>query len=317
MLEKIHPLFKLIMFACFSFLSMIIFTFLGFLITGAIYDMNIQEMMELSGLISTNPDALLPEDVNILKMNQFFQASGLFLVPAILAGYFFSKSFKSFLYFRRTPGGISIGMTILIIVMMYPFIMFLKEINTYLLDLVLSENNSLKAMGKNMEMVTEKMLGTDSFSGIITNIIVIAMLPAVAEELFFRGVVQRLLVDWIKNHHIAIIITAILFSTFHMEFYSYLPRVAIGIVFGYMVVWSKSIWLPVIAHFINNFAAVMLYYFFGVPEMKEMESYGFNVFNLLMVLFSVLFLGFALFYLYRIEKKKSSGPERTNNPETN
>ena len=84
-----------------------------------------------------------------------------------------------------------------------------------------------------------------------------AILPAIGEELLFRGVFQRLLTEWTRNIHWGIILAALLFSFFHFEFYGFLPRFLLGVFFGYLFVWTSSIWVPILAHFTNNFIIVV------------------------------------------------------------
>ena len=88
----------------------------------------------------------------------------------------------------------------------------------------------------------------------------IAIIPAIGEELLFRGVIQRLFINWTKNAHWGILITSILFSALHMQFFGFFPRMMLGILFGYLFLWSGSLWLPILCHFINNGSAVVYVY---------------------------------------------------------
>jgi hypothetical protein len=103
----------------------------------------------------------------------------------------------------------------------------------------------------------------------------IAFLPAIGEELLFRGVIQRIFTSWTRNQHWGIWISAILFSALHMQFYGFIPRVFLGVLFGYLLVWSGSIWLPIIAHFINNAVAVVAMYLIDKGLLsQEIEEIG-------------------------------------------
>ena len=88
----------------------------------------------------------------------------------------------------------------------------------------------------------------------------IGILPAVGEELLFRGIVQQLFKKKFGNAHAAIWISAAIFSALHMQFFGFLPRLVLGAMFGYMLEWSGTLWLPMIAHFVNNATAVVAYY---------------------------------------------------------
>ena len=91
----------------------------------------------------------------------------------------------------------------------------------------------------------------DSTGGLLFNLFMIALLPAIGEELLFRGVIQRIFTGWTRSNHWGIWISAILFSALHMQFYGFIPRMLLGVLFGYLLVWSGSMWLPITAHFFN------------------------------------------------------------------
>ncbi|TAF81977.1 MAG: CPBP family intramembrane metalloprotease, partial [Sphingobacteriales bacterium] len=91
-------------------------------------------------------------------------------------------------------------------------------------------------------------------------LLMIAILPAIGEELFFRGTIQNIFTALFKNPHVAVWLTAILFSAIHLQFYGFLPRMFLGALFGYLFIWGKSIWLPILGHFLNNgFAVIMAF----------------------------------------------------------
>jgi membrane protease YdiL (CAAX protease family) len=120
----------------------------------------------------------------------------------------------------------------------------------------------------------------------------IAFLPAIGEELLFRGVILRIFTNWTKNHHWGVWISAILFSALHMQFYGFIPRMLLGVLFGYLLVWSGSMWLPIIAHFINNGVAVVVMFLIDKdllnPELEEIgsttDSYYLAAISLVLVL---------------------------------
>ena len=103
--------------------------------------------------------------------------------------------------------------------------------------------------------LTEQFLRVDTVGGLLVNIGLMALLPAVGEELTFRGVVQGM---FTRNRHVAIWATAAIFSFVHMQFYGFLPRMLLGAMFGYMLWWTGSLWVPMLMHFVNNCAAVVV-----------------------------------------------------------
>lgn len=133
---------------------------------------------------------------------------------------------------------------------------------------------SLKEMEKqNLDLVS-RFLDVHSVGGLLFNILVVAIAPAICEEFFFRGGLQQVLAEKM-NRHSAIWLTAIIFSAVHMEVSGFLPRVVLGACFGYLFVWTGTIWLPVIAHFINNLGGVVIeYLIYNHMAAKSLEKIG-------------------------------------------
>lgn len=118
----------------------------------------------------------------------------------------------------------------------------------------------LKQLEEMAATTTEKMLNVDTFGGLLLNLLVIALIPAVGEELTFRGVLQQGLVRRMNSPHLAIILSAAIFSFIHFQFYGFLPRMFLGILLGYMFYITGSLWTSITMHFVNNGTAVVLYY---------------------------------------------------------
>lgn len=106
---------------------------------------------------------------------------------------------------------------------------------------------------ENMAADTLKTMMTDtSIGALILNILIVGIAAGVAEELLFRGCFQRLLVTGGVNVHLAIWLVAICFSAMHMQIFGFVPRMLLGAYFGYLLLWSGSVWVPVTAHVLNN-----------------------------------------------------------------
>ncbi len=108
--------------------------------------------------------------------------------------------------------------------------------------------------------LTQRMLEVDTIWGLLGNLLVIALIPAIGEELTFRSVLQQALTRKIKNVHVAVFLSAFIFSFIHFQFYGFLPRFFIGLFLGYMFYYSGSIWTTILMHFINNATAVVVAY---------------------------------------------------------
>ena len=190
------------------------------------------------------------------------------------------------------------GLIVLILAIMFisaPVIEFLSNINQkmvlppFLKWMRDSENSAQK--------ITEAMLHMNNVFDLVVDVLLIGLLTAIVEEFMFRGVLQTIFFRWTKNIHASIWITAILFSAFHVEFFGFLPRLMLGVIFGYFVAWSGSIWTGVWAHFINNATAVIITYLFS-HKLIKLSPDDQHVFNYSGYLFSFVLL-MVLMFLYK------------------
>jgi uncharacterized protein len=155
---------------------------------------------------------------------------------------------------------------------------------------------------------TEFLTQFDSPAQLFIAIIVIAVLPAIGEEVVFRGMIQNELYRGTRNMHLSIWISAILFSAMHFQFFGFVPRVLLGALFGYLYYWSGSLMMAIVAHFVNNGISVIAMYFYqkGAFEfdLESAESAPANV-----VVFSTLVTAGLLFYFYKyFEHRKPALP---------
>lgn len=226
----------------------------------------------LGGLDFTDPGT-----VNMLKYFQVVQSIGLFIVPSLLVAKVLHPHWKTFLYLGQKPSlRISFWVVILVIII-NPFINFTGDINA---DMHFpSWLSGVEQWMRNAEDAAEKLvkvfLDVKTVWGLIFNLFMIAVLPALGEELLFRGIIQKLFAKITRNTHWGIWLSAVLFSALHMQFYGFIPRMLLGAMFGYLLVWSGTLWLPVLAHFINNAGAVIMLYLIGKGSIsQEVEEFG-------------------------------------------
>lgn len=116
--------------------------------------------------------------------------------------------------------------------------------------------------------LTEFLTNFSDFGEFLVAFIVIAIIPAIGEEFLFRGVLQNIGERIFKNAHIAIWVSAILFSTFHLQFFGFVPRVFLGALFGYMYYWSGNLGIPIFAHFINNGFTLLMVYLYNTDYVE-------------------------------------------------
>lgn len=155
----------------------------------------------------------------------------------------------------------------------------------------------MQRMEAQAEGVYELFFSNKSVVSLIFNIIIVAAMAAFFEEVLFRGGIQQLLHRITGNGHAAVWITAVIFSTIHLQFYGFFPRIIMGAVMGYLFLITKNLWLPIFYHFVNNaIAVVMKTYFDDNTVVKQMEEFKPNMWHWLLAAIS-LWLTYHLFKL--------------------
>lgn len=240
--------------------------------------------------------------VHFLKYFQVVNQIGFFILPAIFYAYLENRKPANYLKLNTKLSFASLIAASILIVVSIPAINWLVEINEKMkLPDFLSGLESWMKDSENMtNQMTEAFLNVNTPGGLVVNLIIIALLAAVGEELLFRGVILQLFVDWFKNKHLAIIVSAILFSALHLQFYGFLPRMLLGMLFGYVFIWSGSLWLPIILHFIFNGITVVAAYLFQKGLIQtDVESLGVSD-NVIIVISSFLLIIILLFVIFRM-----------------
>lgn len=147
-------------------------------------------------------------------------------------------------------------LSIICIIAISPFVSYMEELLQKISFFKIDPNAHYDKMSKAM------LQGTDSKT-LISNLLAICLVPAIVEELFFRGCLQQVLCNWLKkNHWIALILVAVMFSAFHGQLSGFVPRVFLGLILGLVYYWSGNIFYSIVIHFLNNTFGILLYYFY-------------------------------------------------------
>lgn len=200
--------------------------------------------------------------------------------------------------YLRTHINFPAVLIIMVLLTMAASMPFMETLITFNRKMVFPESlkkleEFVKQSEESAQRVTAVLLKMNSWWDMIKALLLVGLATAIAEELMFRGALQTIFIRWTKNPHAAIWITATLFSAFHMEFYGFLPRLALGVLFGYFTVWSGSVWPAVWAHFLNNGTAVVLTYLYGINGNTALDVKFDYILPLLSILFTVaLLLGY-------------------------
>jgi membrane protease YdiL (CAAX protease family) len=269
----------------------------GLLIGKAMLEM---DLTRLAAVIS-NPEG--PEEVMFLKIYQLINQLGIFFVPVLIYTFLVSPAPEKFLYLNRKPGFTNLIVLGMLVFTVLPFINYLGELNKQMdLPAALDGLESWFREKEDQAMhLTEIFLATDNIGGLMVNLFIVAVIPALGEELLFRGALIRLFKDITGNVHWAVIISSFLFAAIHFQFYGFLPRFFLGLVLGYAFVMTRNLWVPIFIHFVNNAASVIVFYlhqngYINIP----MEDFGYSP-NVVFIIGSLLISLWLMIIVYQRE----------------
>lgn len=247
-------------------------------------------------------DLTKPDTIKVLKFFQLVQSFGLFVLPPLIIGFLMYYSVKDFLRLHRIPSMYYLILAVVAVLSFIPFTNLLSYINSYMSfpSFMKGVEDWMRISEENAGRLTMYFLKADSWDVFLYNIILIAAIPAIGEELLFRGLLQRLFTEWTKKVHLSIWISAILFSAIHFQFYGFIPRLFLGVVFGYLLEYTGTIWIPIISHFINNLVGVMIGYF--LPSENVVNNVTSQI-TLVSVIYGVLGGLIGLFCVWLIARK--------------
>ncbi len=216
-----------------------------------------QMLLLLMGLLAGNElDAAKTAEKMPVNMQKWLQASSsflFFLLPAFLFAVFvFRGRYFYFLGLKKANKQNMYVLAACCVLFTFPLVFWLGEINR-MLPLPEWMTKMEESTGKQME----EFLKVRHWYDVPINVIIIALLPAFCEELFFRGALQRVIIYITRSPWVGILIASFLFSALHLQFAGFLPRMFLGIVLGILYWYSGSLWTCVLAHFIFNAAQVL------------------------------------------------------------
>jgi len=249
-------------------IAMFGFIFLGPLIGSVaafpFLENGLADLMELSADPTSRPEFKLP----LYIMQGITTLTGLIVIPWLFL--VIRKDHPSHSLFPRKPHLIAYLMTAVLVVTFMGFNAFFIDWNANIEfpEAFKAFEEWARQYEDTLARATEFLTTFDSTGQFILGLLVIAVLPAIGEEIVFRGILQRKLADAGLNPHLAIWIAAILFSAIHFQFFGFVPRMLLGALFGYLYYWSDDIRIPMIAHFVNNGFLVTAVYMnqIGVSE---------------------------------------------------
>jgi len=247
-----------------------------------------------------------PDKLFFLKIVQAISVLMVFIIPALLFALFFSEEKLYYFRLNKFPSFIVVILSCVLIISSLPFISYLEGLNKSMsLPAAFSGlEHWMKASEDKVQQIEEAFMKNQTISDLLMNLFVIAFMAALSEELFFRGLIQRSMLNLSKNVHVSVWVTAVLFSAFHMQFYGFIPRVILGAILGYIYVWSGSLWTSIIVHFLNNGLVLIVSYLVSSNVIsKSVEDVGMDgdKVTLVWAIPSLLLMGCCLFLLNKMK----------------
>lgn len=220
-------------------------------------------------LSGSTPDMLLMQSVTQLLL---FGGTAV-----VFAWMFYDRPLRHLGMAAAPKIGLKVQAAFFILVLLLPLSDWLTQVNDafHLPQSLSALETTLREMGKTSQDLVEAFLMREGTGAFVGNLVALALIPALCEELLFRGALQQLMVRCFGGrHHWAIIATAAIFSLFHFELFAFLPRFMLGIALGYLFHYGGSLWVNATAHFANNALLVILYYLAskGIVDYETAES---------------------------------------------
>ncbi len=289
-----NPFSSLILLLLLIFAGAVVFTGIAFAIGSSIYGM--EPMLMLASGNQSNLD--------LIKLVQIISSIGMFVIPAIIYAKLQDRDWLDYLRIIPVPFYLAL-LTIVIMFCASPALEYSMELNKGMkLPSFLKELEAwMQEQELKMELMTKQLIIMNSVPGFLVNLIMLAIIPAFGEELIFRGGFQQIFTRWFGNYHVAIWLTAIVFSSIHFQFYGFFPRMFLGALFGYLLVWSGSLWLPILGHFLNNALAVITAYWYqsqGISIDKMFEAEPSSP-ALIIISFILFVITIRYFYKYTLK----------------
>jgi len=244
-------------------------------------------------------DSSVPKVLGYRKLTQILYTLVVYLLPALIFARLATPKPLEYLSMNRAPKVAPAILAILIILVSLPMVDLSAQWNQ-----TWPVSETMRMQEEVAEKMTRDLLKMDSFSTLLVNLLFFAVMPAIAEEAFFRGVVQRLMIKMMPfkdGAWVAILVTALLFSAVHMQWLSFVPRVILGFLLGVTYYLTGNLWLSILAHSINNGLQVVLMYLFQMHLMKT-DPMASGESNWLAAIASLVVTGLLVWVLQRRSK---------------
>lgn len=232
------------------------------------------------------------------KWAQLVGAIVSFVLPALLFGYFSSPKALSYIGLQKDVSPVLLMVCVFLLASIQPFVGWLGNLNAKVN--FGSMQASLQAAEQRYNRVLDVFLQMKSAGAMILNLFIMALLPAVGEELFFRGALQKALLRLSSKPWLAILISSLIFALLHGTFFKIVPIFTLGVLLGTVYHITRNLWYTILIHFLNNAIAIMAFYFSDKnPSIKKFATDNFSV----PVYAAIVSLLIVIALIYFIKKK--------------
>lgn len=200
------------------------------------------------------------DKVPALWISTIVQDLFVFILPAVMLGLLVAGRPMRFLGLSKAPSLLGALGIIVILVAATPALNWTVEWNASMTlpDSLKPLEDWMRMQEEAAQRTTDALMSSTSIWGLLATVATVGIVTGLGEETFFRGALQRVFKEGMRNKHLAVWIVAFVFSTLHFQFYGFVPRMLLGAIFGYAYLWSGSLWVPAIAHAYNNSSVVVM-----------------------------------------------------------
>jgi membrane protease YdiL (CAAX protease family) len=246
----------------------------------------------------------MTKEINILKLSQAITSFFTFIVPPVVIPKILGYETSAFLKLKKSPNVLYYCAALVFMIASIPALNLIIEWNdSFKFPLGIEE--IMRSLEDANSHVTQLMLAGTTIPDLLINIVIIALIPAVGEEFLFRGLIQKYCYKAFRNPHLAIFITAFIFSAIHFQFYGFIPRLLLGMFFGYLAYYSGSLFPAIFAHFVNNGMAVIGHFLIGKGLIgEEIETVGSQCADMWYIIIGIVIVFFAGRFLFRKKEAK-------------
>ena len=254
---KRSPVYEIVLLVIFTFIGLFIGYFAGVLLVMIYLGFDINALQTILANPTGNPSSW-----NVIMALQAIPSLGAFIIAPLIFIKVIARERIDSLNTNKHIWLIPAILCVVLIIAFMPFNALFIEWNNKmdLPDWLGGLERWMQEKEGTLKELTDYLTSFSTIPQLLIGFLVIAFIPAIGEELLFRGLIQPRVFRLTKNVHAAVWITGFIFSAIHLQFYGLLPRMLLGVVLGYLYIWSGNLWYPIIGHFTNNgFTLLMIF----------------------------------------------------------